>query len=289
LDTSNIKDIFVYIYSYKEPSLLEFVNSIIENSSKTNRLHFYISDQNNLTRLRQFSEHKNVFYEVIWWDELLSPLHYLKKCLNENSSKQYDYALLLKQHIELPKNWDTELINSLPESSVLSGTGAYNISIDKYFYVKKTEKETKEISQTSYIDRNFIFGRFDSISKIEIPNQLKYHGEEEYISISLLNNDIQIYSLPSGYYKKISPPIHERGYVPFSLNHNYNEVIDILKNNTTSKLVYLNPQSFISATGIKVEELYPLPFDFNDIEYDRHSHLDTVGGRRYIEKLNAVS
>jgi hypothetical protein len=289
LDTTNIKDIFVYIYSYKEPNLLEFVNQLIDSSSKNNRLHIYVSDQNNLTRLKQFSQHKNLFYEVIWWDELVSPLHYLKKCLNQNYEKQYDYALLLKQQIEMPQNWDTELIDMLPGNSVISGSGDYSLSIDKNFYIKKKSMITKNITKTSYIDRNFIFGTFNTVKKIDIPTQLKYYGEEEYLSMYLLNHNIDICSLPSDYYKEISLPIHERGYVPFSLNHNYNEVLDLLINNKTSKLVYLDPSKFLSTTGIEIEKLHMLPFDFNDIEYDRHSSLDNVGGRRYIEKLNAVS
>lgn len=289
MDTTNIKDIFVYVYSYKEPNLLDFVNHLIDSSSKNNRLHIYISDQNNLTRLKQFTEHKNIFYEVIWWDELVSPLHYLKKCIEQNYEKEYDYALLLKQHIEMPKNWDTELIGMLPSDSVISGSGSYNFSIDKNFYIKKENVNTEAIAKTSYIDRNFIFGLFNSIKKIEIPTKIKYYGEEEYISMDLLNRGIDIYSLPSNYYRKVSLPIHERGYVPFSLNHNYNEVLDLLINNKTSKLVYLDPSKFLSATKIGVSGLSLLPFDFNDIEYDRHSSLDNVGGRRYIEKLNAVS
>jgi len=289
LDTTNIKDIFVYIYSYKEPNLLEFVNQLIDSSSKNNRLHIYVSDQNNLTRLKQFSNHKDLFYEVIWWDELISPLHYLKKCLKQNYEKEYQYALLLKQHVEMPLNWDTELIDMLPKNSVISGCSAYNLSIDKNFYIKKKKVRTEKVTQTSYIDRNFIFGSFDIVKQIEIPTQLKYYGEEEYISMYLLNHNVDIYSLPSGYYKNISLPIHERGYVPFSLNHNYNEVLDLMINNKTSKLIYLDPSKFLSATGIDAQKLYLLPFDFNDIEYDRHSSLDTVGGRRYIEKLNSVS
>lgn len=289
MDTTNIKDIFVYIYSYKEPNLLEFVNQLIDSSSKNNRLHIYISDQNNLTRLKQFSEHKNLFYEVIWWDELVSPLYYLKKCLNQNYEKEYDYGLLLKQQIEMPKNWDAELIDMLPSNSVISGSGDYSLSIDKNFYIKKKSISTEKVTKTSYIDRNFIFGKFDTVKDIEIPMQLKYYGEEEYISMHLLNHNIDIYSLPSDYYKEVSLPIHERGYVPFSLNHNYNEVLDLLINNKTSKLVYLDPSKFLSTTGIEIEKLHMLPFDFNDIEYDRHSSLDAVGGRRYIEKLNAVS
>lgn len=289
MDTTNIKDIFVYIYSYKEPNLLDFVEQLIDNSSKNNRLHFYISDQNNLTRLRQFSKHKNVFYEVIWWDELVSPLHYLKKCIDQNYEKKYDYALLLKQHVEMPKNWDVELVDRLPIDSVISGLGSYNFNIDKNFYIKKNNLKTETMTKTSYIDRNFIFGLFDSIKKIEIPTKIKYYGEEEYISMDLLSRGLDIYSLPSDYYKKVSLPIHERGYIPFSLNHNYNEVLDLLINNKTSKLVYLDPSRFLSATGIDVSGLSLLPFDFNDIEYDRHSPLDNVGGRRYIEKLRSVS
>lgn len=281
--------ILVHIYSYKERNLLNFVEGIINKSSGSNIIDIYITDQNNLTRLRQFVPYNNVRYDVIWWDEFLSPNLYIQKTINENAYKQYDYALLLKQHIEFKDGWDTDLINLLPENAVISGQGKFRLSIDKNFYIKKDKRISREVISTGFIDRNFIFAKFKDIRNIIFPYELKYYGDEEYFSIQFLNNGIDIFALPTDYYTVVSKPIHERGYIPFSLNHNYNEVVSLLKDNSTSRLPYKDPSKFLQLIGLDLTNLYKLPFDFNDIEYDRFSSLDKTGGKRYIERLNSVS
>jgi hypothetical protein len=107
--------------------------------------------------------------------------------------------------------------------------------------------------------------------------------------MAFLNNDINIYSLPSNFYEDKEESLLKKDYVPFSINHNYNDLLDILINQKCSYLKYEDPSSFISKTGLQVSLLSKLPFSFNDIEYNRFSELDNIGGKRYIEKRYQVS
>lgn len=280
--------ILVHLYSYKERNLIEFLDVLKSKSSGTNEIKFYVTDQNNLTRLKYFTD-KDILYNVVWWDELISPVFHTGKCILENADKGYDYALLLQRELDIPENWDTYLVDNLSDNSVLSGIGEYNVSIKNNFYINRTVKETDKITKTSYLDQSFVFGKYSDIASLEWPLPLKYYGVDEYMSIDLINKGIDIYSLPSDTFKYMSPSLERRGYIPFSLNHNYNDLLDILIHKKSSKLRYQDPSDFIKIHGINTLKLYNLPFDFNDIEYNRSSEFDNTGGKRYIEKLTSVS
>ena len=280
--------ILVHVYSYKEKNLVDFIGVLKSKLSGNNQVDFYVSDQNNLTRLKYFTD-KNIFYNVIWWDELISPILHSTKCIKENAGAGYEHALLLNREIDVPNNWDEYLIQNLPNNGVISGIGNFSVNIKDNFYINKHFANASKISKTSYIDHSFIFGSYQDFANIEWPLQLKYYGVDEYLSIDILNKGLNIYSLPSDIFNYLSPEIHNRGYVPFSINHNYNEVLDLIINNKTEKLKYQDPRLFIESNNINILELHKLPFDFNDIEYNRSSSLDLLGGKRYIDKLNSVS
>jgi hypothetical protein len=280
--------ILVHIYSYKEKNLVDSISVLRSRLSGNNQVHFYVSDQNNLTRLKYFTD-KDVFYNVIWWDELISPVLHNAKCVVENANSGYDYVLLIDREVYFPNNWDEYLISNLPKSGVVSGIGNFSTSVKDNFYINKDFIDTSELSNTSYVDHSLVFGKYQDFINIDWPLQLKYYGIDEYLSIDFLNKGLGIYSLPSSLFSYLSPAIHNRGYVPFSINHNYNEVLDLIINNKTEKLKYQDPKLFIENNQIDASQLHKLPFDFNDIEYNRSSSLDLVGGKRYIEKLNSVS
>lgn len=281
--------ILVHIYSYKDSELINSVDKLLENASGSNSVDIYVDDQNNLTRYEKFLKHKNVFYNPVWWDDLLSPLSYRASCVEAKKREGYDYFFFITRSTVLDKEWDKTLIESLPEFGVFSGQGIVECRVDNNFYIRKNRSESKEITDTGMIDQSFIFGRFSDLQKIEIPYKLKYFGIEEYISMAFLNNGINIYSLPTGYYFQYPDNLIEKDYVPFSLNHNYNAVIDMIKGSRESILKYESPVKFINKHKIAVDSLYRLPFDFNDIEYDRFSELDLIGGVRYIQKRDKVS
>jgi hypothetical protein len=269
--------------------LLTAIDSLISNASSDSILDIYIDDQNNLTRLDKFRKYKNVFYNPVWWDEIPSPLTYRDSCIQAQKNKGYEYFLFLSKPYILPLNWDKTLITDLPHSSVFSGKGIVKTSVIDGFHIDKAYEKYDNISNTGYIDQTFIFGRFVDLLKVSIPYQLKYYGIDEYLSMSFLNNGIDVYSLPSNFYENKNESLLEKDYVPFSINHNYNDLLDILINQKSTYLKYEDPTKFIEKTGIQVSLLSKLPFSFNDIEYNRFSELDNIGGKRYIEKRDQVS
>ena len=291
MDSTSINQnrILVHVYGYKESELLSVIESLISNASSNSVLDIYIDDQNNLTRLDKFRKHKNVFYNPVWWDEIPSPLTYRDSCIQAQKNKGYEYFLFLSKPYVFPLNWDITLINDLPDSAVFSGKGITKTSIIDGFHINKTYEDYNEISNTGYVDQSFIFGKFEDLFKINIPYQLKYYGIDEYLSMSFLNNGIDIYSMPSDFYEDKKESLLDKDYVPFSINHNYNDLLDILINNKSEHLKYEDPTAFISKTGVQVSMLNKLPFSFNDIEYNRFSELDNIGGKRYIEKRYQVS
>jgi hypothetical protein len=281
--------ILVHIYSYKDSELINTIDALLDNVSQTNLVDIYVDDQNNLTRYEKFLKHKNVFYNPVWWDDLLSPLSYRASCVHAKQHEGYDYFLFISRATTLSKNWDEDLISLLPEKAVLSGKGSVECYVKDNFYIQKDRSDSDDITNTGVVDQSFIFGRFSDLLSVHLPHELKFFGIDEYLSMSFLNQGIEVYSLPSNYYNQEPDNLITKDYVPFSLNHNYNLVIDILKGNTTSILKYESPNKFLDKVNINVEDLYRLPFDFNDIEYDRFSELDLVGGVRYIQKRDKVS
>lgn len=291
MDSSSLvkKKVLVHIYGYKESELLSVVDSLISNASTDCNIDIYIDDQNNLTRYDKFKKYKNVFYNPVWWDELDSPLKYRQSCIQDQSNKGYDYFLFMSKPYILPINWDIDLIKLLPDFSVFSGKGIVKNKIVNNFYIQKEITESNTITNTGYIDQSFIFGKFSYLQDILLPLQLKYYGIDEYLSILFLNKSIDIYSLPSSYYEDKTDSLLEKDYVPFSLNHNYKDLLSLLIENKCNILKYENPSNFINKVGIDIDNLYKLPFDFNDIEYNRFSELDNIGGKRYIQKRTVVA
>lgn len=282
------KKILVHIYAYKESQLLNIVDSLISNAYNPEQVDIYIDDQHNLTRYSKFIPYKNVFYNPVWWDELTSPLAYRASCLDVKFD-QYEYCLFLNKETYLNKNWDVDLMRLLPDNAIFSGKGSVKCSVDKNFYIMKERSESDNITLTNIVDNNFIFCKMSDIRKITFPINLKYYGIDEYMSIALMNRDIQIYSLPSNYYRDGQDNLLVKDYIPFSLYHNYNEVIDMIKNGSCSRIKYEDAWQFIDFHTLDLDKLFRLPFSFNDIEYNRFSELDLIGGVRYIEKRDSVS
>lgn len=291
MDSSSIKQnkIFVHIYGYKESELVTVVDSLYSNISDDSKIDVYVDDQNNLTRLEKFRKYKSVFYNPVWWDEIPSPLQYRHSCVQANKDKDYDYFLFISKPYILPLNWDQSLINYLPDDAILSGKSIVKVNVLDGFHINKTYEKSSDLNNTGYVDQSFIFGKFKDLLKVNIPYQLKYYGIDEYLSMTFLNNNIEIYSLPTNYYSDEKETLLIKDYVPFSLNHNYNDLLDILINKSSSHLQYEDPFKFIAKTNLPVDLLNKLPFSFNDIEYNRFSELDNIGGKRYIEKRYQVS
>lgn len=288
MDSISINKIFVHIYGYKQTELIDVVDNLILQANSVD-VDIYIDDQNNLTRYEKFIKYKNVFYNPVWWDELISPWFYRKQCVENQKLKDYTHFLFISKPYQLTKDWDQVLINLLPENGVLSGHKIKSIKNKNLFYIDKEYDNSDTVSETGYIDHSFIFGKTEDLYKIDLPDKLKYYGIDEYLSILFLNINKNIYSVPSYVYKLEPDNLLIKDYVPFSLEHNYNDVLNLLINNKTNILKYIDPSKFINKNNINILNLHQLPFDFNDIEYSRFSELDNIGGKRYIEKRDTVA
>jgi hypothetical protein len=104
---------------------------------------------------------------------------------------------------------------------------------------------------------------------------LKYNGEEEYISINLLQNEISLKCLFTTFYSDLSKNLSEEQYVPFSLNHGYNAFLNEYREMMNKYYGVL---------------LLDLPFSTDDVMYSiDKSKVDKIGGDRYLNKIKVIN
>lgn len=283
------KNINVVIYSYKGKALKEVIDNLIDKSSGFNNLSFQVFDQFPLTRSEYFLNIPNFQYIHIFWDHIKSPCKYKSSSIKNSN---HDYVLILSDNVLLTKNWDEELIKFVGNRHVVvSGTGIPEIHHDGIYYLKKEYLSSQSISQTDFINRDFIFAQVVTLKLIEYPDYLKYNGEEETLSIMLFTNDIPIYSFPSNFYETIGERFIESTYHTFSKDHNYNEFISLLKNGN-NKYIHLKKSisEWLSRYNISSDYIKPLPFPNNDVEYDPQvSPFDKIDSRKFMTKVNYIS
>ena len=265
----------ICIYSYQNKKLLDLIEEIKEKSSKKNMLYFYVIDQNNLDRTRGFAEpesYHSTSYNYVKWDSIKSPIEYKQQALNILNKKYY---MQVEDDLSLIQNWDEYAIDFISKNkhSILTGNSTVSLKNKNWFQLSATRTPSKEFNEIKYIDRNFLFGLTEDFKKIEYPKYLKYNGEEESISIDMINNGIKMYNFPDEYLS-----IHrydlEKEYTPFSLSHNYNKFVELYKDEIKKHF------------GLDIEQL---PFEDNDVAYDpAQSQTDKIGGLRYINKVKEL-
>ena len=284
-------DILVSIYSYKGKNLKEVVDNLLENSSGKRKIKVVVSDQHPLNRKELFSKNKECMYFHIFWDFISSPCKHKNTFIKNNLSK---YSLILGDTVLLPKNWDEDLVNFVEEKNILvSGSGSVTLSLENIFFLKKEKGYTDNFSITNYIDRDFIFGLTSNLAGLKYPIYLKYYGEEEALSIKAFTQGIDIYSAPFGFYIKASEDSVGKIYVPFSLTHNYNEALSLLKNGENSFENINNMARSVEEFNLFHNEVFKslnsLPFHTNDVEYDPQAlSFNQVDARRYLGNTKAI-
>jgi hypothetical protein len=277
LDTiALMNNIGIGIYSYQGKNLVKTISEIKEKSSQKNMLYFYIIDQNNIDRTRSFDEpdfYSSMVYKYVKWDSIKSPIKYKEEAFK---SLNKTYYMQISDDVLLSKNWDTHAIDFLNnnKNSVISGNSIVDLKNKNLFILEANRTPSHNFNKINYIDRDFIFAKTEDLVKINYPIDLKYYGEEESISIDLINNGIEIYNFPDEYIL-INKNILEKDYTPFSLTHNYNKFVI----NYSEKIEkYFN---------IKIKML---PFEDNDVLYDiGESQIDRIGGLRYINRVKELN
>jgi hypothetical protein len=287
-----MNDISVIVYSYKGKLLKDVLKRLLDNSSSKSRIHFKIIDQHPLKRTEMFENEFDCAYTHMFWDWQHSPLGHKKTMLDATLEK---YTLFIADNIFVQKDWDIELVEFIKDSdNIVSGNSNLKLEKDGNFFIKKNRISSSAFELTQFVDRRFIFGKTSTFNdKMKFPDYLKYNGEEECMSLELFTSGCDIFTAPSAMYSEIGKNNLDQLYVPFSLNHNYNNAID---------LIQIGTNRFTSVNGRKMsvedfnlfhnnifKSLSKLPFQTNDVEYDPMDlNFNTVDARRFVARTKAI-
>jgi hypothetical protein len=266
------------LFSYKNKNLKRVVDELILNTK--NQIFIVVFDKHNLNRKNLFSDlsYKNkVEYHHVAWDAIKSPIDYKKEILYNSNS---EYFLSISDDILVSTNWDAESIDFLKTKDiVLSGSGRLTLEKKNLFFFSQLRQKSLDFNKTNFIDKNFIFCR-TGILKGVYPHNLKYFGEDEMLSLNLFNKNIEIFSLPSGLYRDMLVRSIENSYTTFSLEHNYNLVIEEYKK---------APEEFLTVCGIDRNSLCPLPYAHNDVEYNPEQlSFQDLDSRKFVMDIRGI-
>lgn len=280
----------VLIYSYKGKFLKDNVKALIANSSGKYDVGIGVIDQHPLDRKDLFIKEIGVGYKHIFWDLITNPNSYL---YSNTMNSPSDYFLVLGDNILLPQNWDEKLINSYISGTVLSGQSKIKLKQKNLFYLEKEYIQSDNVEITQYINRDFIFGDRLVMKRLNFPDYIKYNGVEEILSLELFTKGVDIYSMPSNFYSITNISTLETLYVPFSINHNYNEAIDLLQTGKNKFHSVVNREKtikdFSEYHNFDFMLLNKLPFDTNDVLYDPEKlNFNRVDARRYTATTKAI-
>lgn len=279
-----MKKVIVFFYSYKSKELKKCIDSLLMNHSKNTELEIHVYDRNNMNRSRQFYE---IPYNHIVWDSTESNFTFRDDFINSNSA---DYILVLDGAKTFIKDWDEVLINNLNNNEIISGNHSIEFKNDFHkFFITYKKDIVKEKTLTKWIDPSFIFTTFEIFKNLPSLSKLKYHGQEEVLSAYCFANNIKIYSMDTDFLIELDNAIYKQDYIPFSLNHNYNLVIDMFKGkeNVFFKTP-LNIKDFEKFLGYAVSKLSYHPFPENDIEYSTQTSIDDLEGERFFGGINSI-
>lgn len=282
----------VVIYSYKGKLLKRVVDNLLQKSSKKNMIYVHVYDQSTLTKQEYFDQFDSLTYNHIFWDKIKSPCYYKQNIINNS---KFSYTLLLSDNIFLNQDWDEFLLSSLPnKQSIITGKNNTILSNDGIFYLKKEEIKTEKMQQVYFANRDLIFAHTSTLQSVNYPSYIKYYGEEEILSLLYFSNNIKMYSCPDKFYTKESSDTIKDLYTTFSKYHNYNEMIDLLKNqknkyDSIDEPLMPDVNMFLKLHQIDLESIHPLPFPMNDVEYDQDlSKFDDIDSKKFMTKINYI-
>jgi hypothetical protein len=273
-----MKSIKVFIYSYKNKNLLEYLEDIINKQSNNFNVTYYVYDQNNVNRDFLFTKIKaNLIYTHVRWDDLNSITYYRNMTiLNYNFS---DYYFEINSNISLMNNWDILLTSNIDNKKIISGFENVKLSIDRS-YIVATKEKSYSIEKTNYIDFDLVFClHIDAMILLQL-NGLKETGQDLLASLLFVDKDYEIYSLPSEVYiKKIQE--NTNTYKSFSKNHGYNKMLLNIKNK--------NNQKFESFHGILIKDILEIPYQIDDVPYNNYKiSLEHMDSPRFLKGYNRV-
>lgn len=276
--------IVVVVYSYKDKLLRNCIDSILDNQSGFNDVSINVVDKNNLERSENF---RDVFYNHEMWDSAKNKFVSRNDIVNSNHG---DYLLYIDGSKDIIKDWDTKLIDILGPNEVISGTSEIVFSnTDHKFFCTYEKYPAAEKKMTKWIDPSFIFTTFEIFKSFPSLNSLKHRGESEVLSLFCFANSINIFCAPSNFVVGIGKDLLDYDYIPFSINHNYNNVVDLF--NGKENLFFeefVDIKKFEHFISYDFSKLSKHPFPENDIEYEPTTSLDDIDGKRFFGGINSI-
>lgn len=284
----NKKTLSITLYSYKNKNLKAVVENIIKNTKNTFTLR--VIDQNTIDRSKQILKiSKNISYKYKQWYDFHGPIFYKNEGVIESDA---EFLAIVSDDFYPKDGWDQEVIDYISNKSIIvSGNGMPKLSQKDYFSFNIERSFSESFSLTNFIDRNFIFGPPHVLAHNQYPVQLKYNGEEEAFSAKLYTNGIDIFCAPTSLYQNLKQKTLEKLYTTFSLDHNYNTVIDILNGKDDDSFLGIKRSilDFLNFHNIDISKLHKVPFVNNDVEYDPESlEYGKVDARRFVSSLNTI-
>jgi hypothetical protein len=267
------------IFSYQNKNLKLAVDQLIKNTK--NDIFITIFDKHAIDRSYVFSTQdykRNVEYRHIFWDELIGPAEYKSNWVKRNTS---EHVLFFSDDTLVSKNWDENLLYFLKDKeAIVSGKGNLKLKQINPFFFQQDRDVSSDLTLSNFIDRNFIFGKTEILKNI-YPKEIKHCGEEEFLSLNLFNNKIEIFSGPSNLYEDLGLRTIENSYTTFSIEHNYNLLIE----------KYLKaPQKFLDFHGIDRNNLNKLPYNSNDVLYNPTSlSYSDLDARKFLMEIKGIS
>jgi hypothetical protein len=256
----------VVIHSFKNKKLKDIIDNIISTSNTD--ISIRIIDQNPVNRSSVYNSYPQVTYRYVSWDSIHPTTAYRCEAVTETRAK---YLLLMSDDIVLSNGWDSYLLNVV-QDRVISGCGTASVYHKDKFFLGVRRGTSPSMSLTNYVDKNFIFGATMTLRRINYPEQVKYFGEEELLSIALYLSGVDVYSLPTGFYSDLNNRTFENMYTTMSLEHRYDLVVDAIKTEDhlsyLSKNIVRSKKDFIELHGIDKDKINKLPFQKNDVSYD---------------------
>jgi len=281
--------ITIIVVGYKDRGLLDFVNHIKSVTRSRNMV--LVTDQHPISHKEEFSSVDGCHYDHLIWDSIEGPAqHRAKRILDAVSYS--DYICVISPDITLKDGWDLDLMDKLESGKiVLSGSGSVSVSNVDMFSLHAKYTSSSEYTTTQIVDRNFIFAKSEALLKVVSPGFLKYNGENEYLSLAILSAGYDILSVPQHVYVDANIRSVENTYHTFSVEHNYNVVVDML-NGVGLSAYNISEEAlleFLSFHGLPKGPIKRLPYSTNDVEYDPYKlKMHGVDARRFIAGTKAV-
>lgn len=281
-----MSSITVFFYGYKSKELPQAVESLLQNKSGQNNIDIYVYDQTNIIREDKFP---NVAYNHIFWDNRTSMFSYLENLLSQSQS---DFFLYINGALKFEKNWDIELVMGHGRRPVIiSGNHGITFNAGAYkFYPSYEISQTQTALITNWITNDFIFmttEMFKSFPKLS--DHIKWMGLEEVYSVFAHTKGFMIQCLATAWASKLDGSIFDHDYLPFSIKHGYNKIIDLFQQKQNC---FFNDPANINrisvATGFDFSQLKYLPFPHDDVSYNPIMEMDSIGEERFIENIRSI-